>query len=91
MQRTVKYAEIEAMRIVDGPNGPEIQTVRERVIAPNAETAKKLYMKENPDARIKSAMMFQSLFVIPDNDFLSMAIECDRHVCDDNGKGIDAT
>lgn len=89
MQRTVKYAEIEAMRIVDGPNGPEIQTVRDRVIAPNAETAKKLYMKENPDARIKSAMMFQSLFVMPDNDFLSMASECDRHACDDNGKDLD--
>ena len=46
-------------------------------------------MKENPDARIKSAMMFQSLFVMPDNDFLSMTSECDRHACDDNGKDID--
>lgn len=90
MQRTMKYAGIEAMRIVDGQNGPEIQLVRDRVIAPNAETAKKLYMKKNPDARIKTVMMFQGLFVMPDNDFMGMARECDRHACDDNGKDIDA-
>ena len=48
MQRTVKYAEIEAMWIMDGPNGPEIQTVRDRVIAPNVEVAKKVYLKETP-------------------------------------------
>ena len=89
MQRTVKYAEIEAMRIVDGANGPEIQTVRDRVVAPNVETAKKLYLKENPDARIKEVMMFQSLFVMPDNDFLRMASECDRRACDADGKDID--
>ena len=74
---------------MDGPNGPEIQTVNERVIAPNVKVAQKRYLKENPDARIKSVMMFQSLFVMPDNDFLSMASECDRHVCDANGRDLD--
>ena len=89
MQRTMKYAEIVAMRIVDGSNGPEIQTVQDWVIAPNAETAKKVYLKENPDKRIKEVMMFQSLFVMPDNDFFRMASEHDRHACDANGKVLD--
>ena len=67
----------------------QIITTHVRVIAPNAETAKRIYLKENPADRIKSVTMFKSLFEMHDSDFMEMAIEHYRHICDDNWEDIE--